>query len=151
MAHAILGTGRRGRRPRPWLTRSSPPWAPANPIDLSLIWINPTARDEAIELECISAAEADWRAACGHLPIGVMVGAVLFRRELTRKAPAAWLQRTNRIVVCQAPGERPLDAEQIRRLPVSVLMRPFGPPEFGAALAWLAGRTARHEVPTTPR
>lgn len=146
MAHALLGTGRRCRRRRPWLATRSSAWAPGNPIELSLIWINPSALDEAIDLECISAAEADRRAAGGQLPIGLMVGDALFRRELTLASPAAWLRRTGRIVVCQSSRDAPLDVDQLGPVPVRLLMRPFGPGEFGVALAWLSGRPAREEV-----
>ena len=107
--------------------------------DLAMVWIDATPRGEAVDLECIGSAEADRRVAQGQFPSGVMLGRALYRQEATKQVPAPWVQRAQRVVVCDVASSAWLEAlgpsgPQVRFLPA-----PFGPRSFGYLLSWLAG------------
>jgi hypothetical protein len=104
-----------------------------------MVWIDDGTHGEPLDLECIAVAEADRRVAMGQFPAGVMLGRALYRREITRPTPHAWVQRAQRVVVCDVEDSSWLEAlgpggPQVRFLP-----SPFGPRSFGYLLTWLAG------------
>jgi hypothetical protein len=109
--------------------------APAH-VGHPVVWIDD--RGEPVDLECIAVAEADRRVAMGQFPAGVMLGRALYRREIGRPAPAAWVRRAHRVVVCDTADRTWLEAlgpggPQVRFLPA-----PFGPRSFAYLLNWLA-------------
>ncbi|MGZ6256077.1 MAG: hypothetical protein ACXWMB_03560, partial [Candidatus Limnocylindria bacterium] len=60
--------------------------------DLSLVWIDDGRLGGPVDLECIVAAEADRRVACGQFPSGLMLGRALFRAEAAKPAPSPWVR-----------------------------------------------------------
>jgi len=109
------------------------------PRELPMIWIDDGTRGEPLDLECIAVSEADRRIAMGQFPAGVMLGRALYRREITRPVPAAWVQRAHRVVVCDVADSNWLEALGPSGPEVRFLPAPFGPRSFGYLLTWLAG------------
>ncbi|MGH8734142.1 MAG: hypothetical protein ACREVB_10705, partial [Burkholderiales bacterium] len=75
-----------------------------------MVWIADPRWGEPIDLECIVAAEADRRVARGQFPRGVMLGRGLYRQEIGRASPAPWIQRAQRVVVCDTASLSWLEA-----------------------------------------
>ena len=136
------------RAQAPWLLTPSRVGFLGASNDASMVWVEATGSD-TVELECIAAAEADRRAAIGQFPTGVMLGRALYRHELSQVAPAPWIRRADRVVVCDAPDSTWLEELGPGRPQVRFLPAPFGPRSFGYLLSWLSGRSRKTQPPPT--
>jgi hypothetical protein len=99
--------------------------------------VNASSFPRAVDLEWIDVAEADRRSSEGQTPVGLMLGAALFRQEMARQPASGWLRHARRIVVCEGSDQPWFDPSPLGAARVRFLSLPFSPRSFDRALAWL--------------